>query len=1432
MYLKVSYEQEFDDLMMYLRSKYPAKLFDLDGIGEQVDMSKFSKKFFSANTTADVSIDANANVDDISVIAYNTELPKPFFKLNSYYILWKELRRLYGQLIANEIIERQLAGDIYIHDFHGIAAGQPYSYYEKTVIVVNDNGNIIYSTMKELFEHFAQKFSIESLPDREVINLNNVTILDNNNQWSELKYILRHKSHTNLIKLETKNGFTTIVTTDHPVILEDGSEKYAKDLSLNDKLKLSNAVLPLTESKQISEDYAYMTGFMIGDGWLQKRKGTKVDIRSGNISICQNNIKESKIHTIVNKLFDNVSYNKKGNKIYFGYKKDVENLLSTGLGSINRKLPNDILSWNKTAIKALLSGIIDSDGNINNQNGMITIRVISYELVQQIGELLRALNIGKVRVSFAGKYKSKLGFSSDNDVFRVSIRLTDKSFIQYSEKVSNNNELVFKSINIDGRFETNQLYKIEDWETPEYVYDITTSTGHFHCQGLIQHNCYNYSTYDIMTQGLPMVKKIKSKPPKYLYAFKSQLEQFTVIASNSTLGATGLADMLIIMSYYVQQIIDTGADAHFELINLDLALSFTEEQKLLYNSHMEEIKGKIISELNQKQLNIYYQYGFYSMQLFESFTKKQHKAYYQARAKMIKALKETFSTEQNEMYLINIFNYVRENLVSFIYTINQPMRANQSPFTNISVYDKYFLEKLCGDYIFPDGSTPDINLVQRLQDLFLVIMNDEMERTPITFPITTACFSIDENNKLKDKEFLKFVAHHNKKYGFINIYGGDSSTLSSCCFIGEQKTLTKSSNGINFMSFKELQESSWDSTKRNFTIFHNGSWCKGKIVKLPKENKKLYKITTSNNKIIIVTEDHINATIEGNKSTKLLTTNDYLMFNNMPINAFPEKDLKLTYEQGILIGAYLGDGSIYKRKDSNSVVVAYSLNEKKYQTLLPLIQKGLNDCNITEEIHLNTEYNNVYPVNIYSEELEQFIRQWVSGDYGYEKELDLNVISQSSEFRKGIIDGYYSTDGGNSNRIYSTSRKLIEQIETVFTSLGINTVINESDRTDEKVVIREQEFNRNYPLYCIRWYEMKNKRSMQDIYIVKNNSPYFKIKNIEEYVDENEDVYCFEMNNENEPYFTLPNGIITHNCRLRSETKSEYFNSFGSGSSKIGSLGVCSINFPRLAINADKNEVAFFDELKKLIEICAKVNNAKRHIVRKRIENGNQPLYTLGFCDLNTQYSTVGVNGLNECVEFMGKDILTEEGQKFTLNIIHTINTINKRYEKQYNAPHNCEQVPGENMSIKMAEKDKLLGYQHTHNIYSNQFIPLVTNADMLDRIMLQAKFDKHFSGGAICHVNVDTLIEDETKLEQLMETVIEIGVIYFAINYNLQECSNGHMTVGKGDTCSICASPIVNNYTRVVGFLTNTKNWHKVRREEDYPYRQFYNDIDTGELS
>ena len=62
-------------------------------------------------------------------------------------------------------------------------------------------------------------------------------------------------------------------------------------------------------------------------------------------------------------------------------------------------------------------------------------------------------------------------------------------------------------------------------------------------------------------------------------------------------------------------------------------------------------------------------------------------------------------------------------------------------------------------------------------------------------------------------------------------------------------------------------------------------------------------------------------------------------------------------------------------------------------------------------------------------------------------------------------------------------------------------------------------------------------------------------------------------------------------CRLRSDKSSEYFNSFGSGSTKIGSLGVCTINMPRLAFKHTGNDDAFIDNLIELAIDCQHVNS-------------------------------------------------------------------------------------------------------------------------------------------------------------------------------------------------------------------------------------------------
>lgn len=979
MHVNITYDENFTELMLFLKAKYGQKLFDLDGIGSQLDIDQFSKGFFSnAAPTADISVDANSNISTKDMIVYNAELPKPYFRLNAYYLVWRKLKQLYGQVEANRIIEMQLSGDFYINDFHGVS--QPYSYHPQTTITIRVDGCVKSITMVDLFEELS--FFINSDVGSGYIDTSNlnIEILDKG-KWVKLLRLLRHRSHSDLVRIETKRGGVCVVTEDHPVILSGGDEKIADEVTFEDELMHQDRYA-FSGTKEIDLDEAYIIGAMVGDGYVCR----------GKCVLVQNDIVNTHYYELINKKYDHVNEEKE-NRLNFGtvdtaelYKKLI------GLGAINKHLPRDWPTWSEDARLSLLAGVIDTDGTVNKRNGVVDVRLISLAAIQQIAELVSTLGFDRIRTSLVNKYKSKKSYKSNYKLYRVSFRVNNKKLSEFSRKVREMSDVVFRVAGIDGRWDSDRVNKIDliDWKG-EWVYDVTTETGTFYSNGLTVHNCYNYSTFDVALNGLTMVNKITSIPPKYLYSFKSQLEQFVVIASNSTLGATGLADLFIVIGYYVDKILETSSDAGFR-----------------------------------------------------------------------------FQSEED------CWRYVKENIVSFIYTINQPMRVTQSPFTNVSVFDNGFLETLVPEYVFPDGKAPNIGTVKKLQYLFLDTMNEELKRTPITFPVVTACFSVDEEGAISDDEFLGGVAERNLEYGFINLYCGKTSTLSSC-------------------------------------------------------------------------------------------------------------------------------------------------------------------------------------------------------------------------------------------------------------------------------------------------------------------------------------------------------------CRLRSDTNNEYFNSFGSGSTKIGSLGVVTINLPRLAYRFINDKEAFLKELELFVEIAGKINNSKRKIIQKRIANGAQPLYSLGFMDINKQYSTCGLNGINEAIEILGMNIVEDEGSAFAIEMFQTINRANDRLQRQYKAPHNCEQTPSENSSIKLAKKDDMLGYKTGAEFYSNQFIPLITEADMLDRIKLQGMFDKHFSGGAICHINIEGRIEEKEVMVDLIRACAERGVIYFAVNYNLQKCINDHMSVGKSSVCPICGSEGLEDYTRVVGFLTAVKNWHHIRRELDYPKRVWY---------
>lgn len=119
-----------------------------------------------------------------------------------------------------------------------------------------------------------------------------------------------------------------------------------------------------------------------------------------------------------------------------------------------------------------------------------------------------------------------------------------------------------------------------------------------------------------------------------------------------------------------------------------------------------------------------------------------------------------------------------------IWGINQPAgnRSSQSPFTNVSYYDKNYYTAMFEDFAYPDTTKPEWEQIDYLQRLFMRTLNKERLTSVIAFPVETMCLLSDGKNDIKDKEYKEFTAQmYAEGHSFFTYISDSPSALASCC---------------------------------------------------------------------------------------------------------------------------------------------------------------------------------------------------------------------------------------------------------------------------------------------------------------------------------------------------------------------------------------------------------------------------------------------------------------------------------------------------------------------------------------------------------------------------------------------------------------------------------------------------------------------------
>lgn len=296
-------------------------------------------------------------------------------------------------------------------------------------------------------------------------------------------------------------------------------------------------------------------------------------------------------------------------------------------------------------------------------------------------------------------------------------------------------------------------------------------------------------------------------------------------------------------------------------------------------------------------------------------------------------------------------------------------------------------------------------------------------------------------------------------------------------------------------------------------------------------------------------------------------------------------------------------------------------------------------------------------------------------------------------------------------------------------------------------------------------------------------------------------------------------------CRLNldlRELRKRNSGLFGSGDS-TGSIGVVTINLPRLAYKHKNNEKEFFNALKEILIIAKDSLEKKRKWLNDNIINKDMlPAFSTYVGTLKNHFSTIGIVGLNEmCENFNGNNILTEDGMEFSIKVCNFIREELINFQEETGNLYNFEATPAESTCYRLAKKDVedfediIVRGGREYPYYTNScHMPPNEVKNLKQLFDHQEKLQVLFTGGTVVHIYCDGAISGE-KAKHIVKTVCKkYRTPYVSISPLNRYCEEHGYVKERVEECPICGKKL-DLYQRITGYLRKVEFFNDGKKSE-----------------
>lgn len=305
-------------------------------------------------------------------------------------------------------------------------------------------------------------------------------------------------------------------------------------------------------------------------------------------------------------------------------------------------------------------------------------------------------------------------------------------------------------------------------------------------------------------------------------------------------------------------------------------------------------------------------------------------------------------------------------------------------------------------------------------------------------------------------------------------------------------------------------------------------------------------------------------------------------------------------------------------------------------------------------------------------------------------------------------------------------------------------------------------------------------------------------------------------------------------CRLRldlRELRKKNGGFFGAGDG-TGSIGVVTINLPRIGYLA-KSKNDYYKKLDRLLLLAKESLDIKRAKCNEILDLGLLPYMKRYLKNgLNNHFSTIGIVGMNEsCLNFIGKDIGTEEGNAFANEVLDYINKrlADFQEESQHKVLYNLEATPAEGTSYRLAKHDKddfpdiiTAGTIEVPYYTNSVHLPVNYTDDIFKMLKLEDELQTKFTSGTVIHLFLGEQIENINVTKTLIKKICEnFKLPYFSITPTFSTCLEHGYIKGEQYNCPTCNEPTL-VWSRVVGYYRPVQHWNTGKAQE-FSEREYY---------